>query len=247
MSEYIIEVKNLSKSFKIYHEKRNSIYESISGIFNKKKYYEKLNVLDDVSFTINKGETFGIIGKNGTGKTTLLRLLSKIYKPDKGTIQIRGTIIPFLSLGAGFQIDLTARANIIQYGILLGFKKSEIEKRIDSIMKFAELEKFIDTKLKSFSSGMFARLAFSTAIQVDPDILLIDEVLHVGDIDFQKKSFDKIKSFKEQGKTVVFVTHNMKAITENCDRAMYLMDGKVGYIGEPDKVVDEFSRKAMTN
>jgi len=235
-----IEVDNVSKSFRIYHEKRNSIYETIGGFFSKKKYYEELKVLDDVSFSVQGGEMFGIIGKNGTGKTTLLRLLSNIYKPDKGTIKLNGAVVPFLTLGAGFEIDITAKANVIQYGILLGFKKSEIEQKFDSIIQFAELEKFADTKLKNFSAGMYARLAFSTAIQVNPDIILIDEVLHVGDIDFQKKSFNKIKSFKEQGKTVVFVTHNMTNITEHCDRAMFLDNGKIKSIGDPKLVVEKF-------
>src|ERR1051326_2783436 len=180
MSDIAVEVKNISKTFRIYHEKRNSVYESISGWFSKKKYYEDLQILNDVSFSVKKGEMFAIVGKNGIGKTTLLRIIAGIYKPDRGTVTVNGSVAPLLGLGAGFQGDLTARSNIIQYGILLGFKKKDIIERIDDIMKFAELEKFADTKLKNFSSGMHARLAFATAVQVDPDILIIDEVIQVG-------------------------------------------------------------------
>lgn len=241
MSEIAIEIKNLKKSFRIYHEKRNSMFEALIGIFDKHKYYEELLVLDDVSFNVNKGEMFGIIGRNGTGKTTLLRLLSGIYGPDSGTIKVNGTLIPFLGLGLGFHPDLTAKANIVSYGRLLGFSKKEIEKRESDIIKFAELEKFEDTKIKNFSSGMMARLAFATAIQVDPDIVLIDEILSVGDIDFQKKSYDTFLSFKERGKAIVVVTHNLDIIRHNCERAMFLNNGKIQAIGEPEKVIDAYT------
>lgn len=240
MTENAIEVKNVTKSFRIYHEQRNSIYEVISGFFSKRKYYEKLLVLDNVSFDVKKGEMFGIIGKNGTGKTTLLRLLSRIYKPDAGLITVNGTLIPFLGLGLGFQPDLTAKANVILYGRLLGFSKKEIQSKEKQIIEFAELEKFEDTKLKNFSSGMYARLAFSTAAQVDPDIILMDEVLSVGDIGFHKKSHDTFLSFKKRGKSIVLVSHDLKTIKDNCDRAMFLNEGKIQAIGEPQKVIDAY-------
>src|SRR5574342_16359 len=156
MSEFAIELKNVSKMFRIYHEKRNSVYETIVGWFSKKKYYEDLPVLKDISFSVKKGEMFGIIGRNGAGKTTLLRIISGIYKPDGGSVLINGSLVPFLGLGTGFQIELTARANVIQYGILLGFNKKEISDLVDGIIKFAELEKFADIKIKNFSSGMYA-------------------------------------------------------------------------------------------
>lgn len=240
MSDFSVEAKDLSKFFRIFHEKRNSIYETVIGWANKKKNYEKLKVLDNISFSIQKGEMFGIIGKNGVGKTTLLRVIGGIYKPDNGTIKINGSLVPFLGLGAGFQIDLTARANVIQYGILLGFSKKEIESRVDNIIKFAELEKFADTKLKNFSTGMYARLGFATAIQVNPDILLIDEVLQVGDIDFQKKSFETILEYKKRGKTIILVTHDMTPIENYCDRAMFIEKGKIKFIGEPKLVVEKY-------
>lgn len=240
MSDNRVELRNVSKTFRIYHEKRNSIYESLTGYFSKKKYYEDLPVLKDVTFSVKKGEMFGIIGKNGTGKTTLLRVITGIYKPDSGSVSVNGTLIPFLGLGAGFQIELTARANVIQYGILLGFSKKQIEERVDEVMKFAELEKFSDTKLKNFSTGMYARLAFATAVQVDPDILIIDEVLQVGDVTFQQKSYETILSFKKRGKTIIFVTHDMDPVQEHCDRAMFLNEGRIASIGNPEQVVSDY-------
>ncbi|MBM2818349.1 MAG: transporter binding protein [Nitrosarchaeum sp.] len=240
MTESAIVVKNLSKKFRIYHERRNTVYEIITSFFNKKKYYEELTILDNVSFEVNKGEIFGIIGRNGTGKTTLLRLLSQIYKPDSGSIKINGSLVPFLSLGAGFQLEMTASDNVILYGKLLGFSKKEIKNKLEEIIKFAELEKFADTKLKNFSSGMYARLAFATAVQVNPDIILMDEILSVGDIGFQKKSHDTFVSFKEKGKTIVLVSHDLKVIRENCDRVMFLNEGKIVDIGDPEQVIKTY-------
>ncbi len=242
MSDYRVELKNVSKKFRIYHEKRNSVFESIAGYFSKKKYYEELPILKDVSFGVEKGEMFGIVGRNGIGKTTLLRIIAGIYKPDEGRVIINGNLLPFLGLGVGFQIELTARANVIQHGILLGFKKRQIESLVDDIMKFAELEKFADTKLKNFSSGMFARLAFATAVQVDPDVLIIDEVLQVGDMSFQQKSQEAILSFKKKNKTIILVTHDMTYIRNYCDRAMFLNQGKIEAIGAPNEIVDAYSK-----
>lgn len=239
--ETAIRVENLTKTFRIYHEKRNSVYETLTSFFSKQKYYEDLTVLDNVTFDIKKGEMFGIVGRNGVGKTTLLRLISGIYKPNSGKITVNGTLIPFLGLGAGFQGELTARDNVILYGKLLGLSSKEIRSKVEQIIQFAELEKFADTKLKNFSSGMYARLAFSTAVQVDPDIVLMDEVLSVGDIGFQKKSRDTFMSFREKGKTIVIVTHDLRVIIENCTRAIFLNHGKIAAIGEPQKVVDAYT------
>lgn len=244
MTENAIDVNNVTKRFRIYHEKRNSVYEALVGRFSDGKYYEDLVVLKNLSFSINKGEMFGIVGKNGTGKTTLLRIISGIYKPDEGSVTVNGSLIPLLALGAGFQMELTAKSNVIQYGILLGFKRKEIEARVDKVMAFAELEKFSDTKLKNFSSGMYARLAFSTAIQIDPEILIIDEVLQVGDLAFQQKSYEAILSFKKRGKTVILVTHNVTSIQDHCDRAMFLNHGTIEAIGEPRTVVDAYKKSS---
>ena len=206
MSEYAVSVKHLSKKFTLYHEKRDSIYESATSWFQKKRHNETLQALDDVSFNVKHGEIFGIIGRNGGGKTTLLRIISKIYSGDSGSVDVKGTIIPVLALGLGFHPELTAITNIYQSSILLGFKKDEIEKRIGDIIEYAELEKFADTKIKNFSAGMQMRLAFATSVLVDPDILLLDEVFAVGDVAFQKKCFDTIMSFKKRGKAIIFVS-----------------------------------------
>ena len=240
MSEFAIELKNVSKTFRIYHEKRNSVYETIVGWFSKKKYYEDLPVLKDVSFSVKKGEMFGIIGRNGAGKTTLLRIIAGIYKPDSGSVLINGSLVPFLGLGTGFQIELTARANVIQYGILLGFNKKEISGLVDKIIKFAELEKFADIKIKNFSSGMYARLAFSTAIQADPDVLIIDEALLVGDLGFQQKCFETINNFKNNGKAIILVTHDMQIVQSFCDRAMFLDQEIIESIGDPAEVIQAY-------
>lgn len=237
-----IEAKNVAKTFRIYHEKRNAVFDHLINIANKENHFEELVVLDDVSFTVRKGEMLGVIGRNGSGKTTLLRLIARIFKPNKGIIRTNGTIVPLLELGTGFQADLTVRDNIIQYGIILGFTKKEITSRVDNILQFAELGKFFDTKIKNFSSGMIARLAFSTAIQVEPDILLVDEILAVGDMPFQQKSYNAFLSFKEQKRTIVYVSHDIDSVKKLCDRAILLEKGKIESIGEPRKVVDDYLR-----
>lgn len=240
MNTTAIKVENVSKTFRIFHEQRDSTFEFLIGFLKRKKYHENLQVLKNISFEIKKGEMFGIVGKNGAGKTTLLRLISGIFKPDQGKIVTNGTVTPLLNLGIGFEQDLTAKTNVIQYGILLGFKKEEITKKVDKILRFAELEKFADTKLKNFSSGMYARLAFSTAMEIDPDIIIIDEALHAGDMSFQKKAFNAILSFKKRGRTVIVVTHDMRPIQENCDRALFLNNGIIESIGDPQEVVSRY-------
>jgi len=240
MSENSINVKNVSKKFRLYHEKRTTLYESIIGSVNRKPHYETLQVFDDVSFNVKKGETFGIVGRNGSGKTTLLRLLSKIYQPDSGSIETNGIVVPVLALGLGFHPDLTAITNIYQSSILLGISKKQIKEKIDDIIKFAELEKFADTKLKNFSSGMQMRLAFATAVQVDPAVLLLDEVIAVGDLNFQKKCLDVMLDFKKRGKSIVLVSHDSASVKELCDRAMFLKDGSIEIIGNPDDVINSY-------
>src|SRR6185312_14814722 len=239
-SDIAIDVQNVYKNFRIYHEKRNSIYDQVSSTFNRKKHFEDFPILQDISFQIKKGEMFGIIGLNGSGKTTLLRLLAGIMRPNSGKIETRGKIVPLIALGTGFSPELTARDNIILNGMILGFTKKDIIGKIDAIIGFAELEKFVDIKLKNFSTGMHARLAFSIAMQVDPDILIVDEVLSVGDVPFQEKSFNAFMSFKKKGKTIVFVTHNLSQITRLCDRAIFLNKGKIQKVGNANEVVNEF-------
>ena len=240
MSEYAVSVKHVSKKFKLYHEKRDSIFEAMTGFLQKKKNSEILQALDDISFDVKRGEIFGIVGPNGGGKSTLLRIISKIYRPDSGSVDVKGTIIPILALGLGFHPELTAITNIYQSSILLGFPKEEISKRVDDIIKFAELEKFADTKVKNFSAGMQMRLAFATSVLVNPDILILDEVFAVGDVNFQKKCFDTIMDFKKRGKAIIYVSHDMEAVQRFCDTVMYLKQGKVGMIGSPEETVNAF-------
>ena len=240
MPDYAINVKNISKKFRLYHEKRDSIFEAATSFFQKKRHYEILQALDSVSFNVKQGEIFGIIGRNGSGKTTLLRIISKIYAPDSGSVDVRGSIIPVLALGLGFHPELTAITNIYQSSILLGFPKEEISKRVSDIIKFAELEKFADTKVKTFSAGMQMRLAFATSVLVDPDILLLDEVFAVGDVNFQKKCYETIMSFKKRGKAIIFVSHDVNAIKKHCDTVLFLKEGKVGALGSPEDTVASY-------
>ncbi len=237
MSDVSISVNNVSKNFKLFHEKHTSIYESVMGFFNRKKNYETLKALDDVSFDVKHGEMFGIIGRNGGGKTTLLRLISNIMKPDQGHIHTNGKVIPLLALGLGFHPELSAVTNIVQSSVLFGIGKKEITPKIDKIIEFAGLERFADTKIKNFSAGMQMRLAFATAMQVKPDILILDEVFAVGDLDFQAKCYDAIMSFKKQGKSIIFVSHDMNSIREHCDRVLFLNKGKVESIGEANEII----------
>jgi len=238
----IISFEHIYKGFRLYHEQKNSIFELVTSFATRKSHLEHLKVLEDISFSVNRGETFGIVGNNGSGKTTILKLISNIYKPDKGTIKAQGQIVPLLQLGIGFHPELTAIDNIITYGILLGFTKKWIKSKIPEILQYAELEKFSDTKIKNFSSGMYSRLAFSTAIQVDPDILLVDEVLAVGDVSFQKKCLSSFDDFKKSNKTIVFVSNDMHHILNICDRVLLLKNNKIEKIGNPEEVVNYYTK-----
>ena len=231
-----IKVENLYKNFKIPHEKHTSLKSATLNVFKRKKYtLHKAAV--DINFEVKKGEFFGIIGQNGCGKSTLLKMLAKIYVPDKGKITINGKLSPFLELGVGFNPELSARDNIYLNGVILGLTRKEIDNKLNEIIAFSELEEFIDQKLKNFSSGMQVRLAFSVAIQAHADILLVDEVLAVGDAEFQKKCFDVFRDLKKKGKTIVFVSHGMNSIEEFCDRVMLINDAKIVDIGEPKRVI----------
>jgi lipopolysaccharide transport system ATP-binding protein len=237
---YGVIVQDIYKSFRLYHEKKSTLYEHLVGLLSKSRGYEKLDVLNGISFNVKKGEMMGIIGKNGQGKTTLLQILSGILKPDRGIVKLFGSTVPLLSLGAGFQPDLSAIDNIIMYGLYLGLRKKELKELVPEILAYSELERFADTKVKHFSTGMNARLAFATAVQVNPEILLVDEVLSVGDVAFREKSFQTFLSFKRKGKTIVFVSHSLKLVRRLCDRAIFIQGGKIQKSGRPDEVVDEF-------
>lgn len=242
MSEKVaIQVRNVKKDFYLPHHKSGSIKQSIVQIFQKKeKGGENFHALRGVSFDVKDGEFLGIVGRNGSGKSTLLKILSNIYMPSSGHVKHYGKLVPFIELGVGFKAELTGRENVYLNGALLGFSKKEIDERYDTIVAFSELGEFMDQKLKNYSSGMKVRLAFSVATHADADILLLDEVLAVGDADFQRKCYDYFKSLKKQKKTIIFVTHSMGAVREYCDRAILIKDGKVAHEGSPDDVADEY-------
>lgn len=235
----VIEVKNLYKIFKIPHERRDSLREHFVNFF-KPVSYEVFNAVEDLSFSVEKGDFFGIIGRNGSGKSTLLKLLAGVYGPTKGNITVRGKIAPFLELGVGFNPELSGKENVYLNGTILGLSERQIRSKYDDIVAFAGLEKFMDQKLKNYSSGMYVRLAFSVAVQADADVLLLDEVLAVGDSDFQQKCFDVFRRFKKEGKTIVFVTHDLGAVREFCNKALYMKHGKMVATGEVNEVISQY-------
>lgn len=235
-----ISVKNVSKDFKLPHEQNNSFKSIIVHPFRARGTVEKQHALRDISFEVKKGEFFGILGRNGSGKSTLLKILAEIYVPTKGSVDVKGKLVPFIELGVGFNPELTGRENVYLNGALLGFSKKEIDHKYKDIVEFAELEDFMDQRLKNYSSGMQVRLAFSVATRAEADVLLIDEVLAVGDADFQRKCFNYFRSLKDSGKTVVFVTHDMVAVKDFCDRAILIEDSKMIFEGNADKTADEY-------
>ena len=243
-AENAIVVTNLHKSFRLPHENHSGVKQLLINLTSKKKSgYEIQEVIKDVSFQIKKGEFFGIVGRNGSGKSTLLKLLSGIYTPDKGHIQVNGSLTPFIELGVGFNPELTGRENVFLNGALLGFSHSQMEAMYEEIVAFAELERFMDQKLKNYSSGMQVRLAFSIAIQAETDILVLDEVLAVGDEAFQRKCIEYFYELKKRNKTVILVTHSMESVRRFCDRAI-LLDGGEVVVDEKnvDHVADEYSK-----
>ena len=233
----IIRVSNLSKNFKLPKEKNSSIKNLFLNPFKTRRYNIQ-TALKNVSFEINRGEFFGIIGRNGSGKSTLLKMLAGIYSPDQGTIEIKGKLTTFIELGVGFNPELTGRENVFLNGALLGFNRSEMRLMYPEIVKFAELDNFMDQKLKNYSSGMQVRLAFSIAIKAESSILVLDEVLAVGDLSFQEKCFEYFKEIKAKGRTVVFVSHDQKSIERFCDRVLYIKDSKVEVIGKTKDVLN---------
>jgi len=241
--EVAIKLDGVSKTFKLPHEKVSSIKNIFAHAINyirKRRSYEKQQALKDISFEVKKGEFFGIVGRNGSGKSTLLKLLAGIYKQDKGTIEVNGRLTPFIELGVGFNMELTGRENVFLNGALLGFSRKEMKAMYHSIVEFAELERFMDQKLKNYSSGMQVRLAFSIAIRAQSDILLIDEVLAVGDESFQDKCLKIFYKLKEEGRTIVFISHDMESIRKFCDRAVVIHNGELVYSGTPRQAAVEY-------
>jgi ABC-type polysaccharide/polyol phosphate transport system ATPase subunit len=239
MSARVLQASGVSKTFALPHEYRTTLKEYFLHPL-RRVTYERNEALKDVSFSIDQGEFFGVIGPNGSGKSTLLKVLGGIYRADSGAVRINGKLSTFIELGVGFNMELNARDNILINSTLLGFTRRELSEKFDEILEFSELERFVDQKLKNFSSGMQIRLAYSIAIQVPFDILLLDEVLAVGDAEFQEKCFTTFDRFRSEGRTIVFVSHDLSSISHFCDRAMLLRDGTIDAIGPPDEVIDAY-------
>ncbi|MDO8487507.1 MAG: ABC transporter ATP-binding protein [Candidatus Curtissbacteria bacterium] len=242
-----IEFKNVTKTYNPAKGRYGLLTQALGGnlnrIIGRKLKEERIVALKNVSFSVERGETLGIIGKNGAGKSTILKLISKITYPDGGEIEARGRIGAFIELGAGLHPELSGRENIFLYGAILGMKKKEIEKKFDEIVDFAEIKRFLDIPIKKYSSGMYSRLGFSVCAFCDPDILLVDEVLAVGDINFQEKCLSKMLSFTKE-KSIIFVSHNLEAIKSICSKVIYLEKGKIKKIGSPDVVIKDYLKEA---
>lgn len=233
-TENSIVVDKVVKNFKVYLDKGSTLKERVISV--KRNRYEVRQILDGISFSIPKGQAVGLIGKNGCGKSTTLKMLTRIYKPTGGTIQVKGRVSSLIELGAGFHPDMSGRENIYINASIFGLKKEEIDERLEEIIRFSELKEFIDNPVRTYSSGMYMRLAFAVAINVNADVLLIDEILAVGDVSFQKKCFDKLQEIKENGTTIVIVSHSMDQLYSICDRLIWIEKGKVREDGIPQQV-----------
>lgn len=240
-NEIAIKVTNVYKSFNIYFDRANTLKERLLFI-GKRNKREKREILNNINLDIKKGETVALIGVNGSGKSTLLKLMTKIIYPNEGTIETNGKLTSLLELGAGFHPDFSGRENIYFNASIFGLTKKEIDDRLDKIIDFSELGEYIDNPVRTYSSGMYMRLAFSVAINVDAEILLIDEILSVGDQHFQEKCFNKMRQLRKEGKTMVFVTHSMDSVKQLCNRAIWLYEGKVKLDGNTEEVIAEYIR-----
>lgn len=240
MSDFAIRVKNIKKVYKLYDKPSLRIKEAFS--LSKKKYHKEFSALKDVSFEVKKGEMLGIIGKNGAGKSTLLKIITGVLTPTDGSIEIEGKVSALLELGAGFNPEYTGIENIYLNGSMMGFSREEIDQKISAIVDFADIGDFINQPVKSYSSGMFARLAFAVSINVEPDILIVDEALSVGDVFFQAKCYKKLNDLKNSGKTILFVTHDMGSVIKYCNRAILINDGVVAKEGNPAEIVDIYKK-----
>ncbi len=232
----MISLEGVNKVFLLPHDRKSTLRQRFVSIF-KKSTYEKLYALRDINLKVNRGEFLGIIGKNGSGKSTLLKLIANVIEPTSGRVFVNGNVAPFLELGVGFQWDLTVKDNIFFYGALLGMSRKEILEKYNWIIEFSGLERFVDAKLKNLSSGMQVRLGFSITVAVESPILLVDEVLAVGDLDFQQKCYDTFRSFKKNGRTIVFVSHDLDAVEKFCDRVALLRNGKIENQGAAESVI----------
>jgi ABC-2 type transport system ATP-binding protein/lipopolysaccharide transport system ATP-binding protein len=241
MSNTIIDVSHVTMRFHLNVDKVLSLKEFAVKALSRKLRYEDFTALDDVSFSVNKGETIGLVGRNGAGKSTMLKIISGILKPTAGSVKVNANVVPMLELGSGFDMELSGRENIFLNGAILGYSKEFLENKYDDIVAFSELGQFIETPIRNYSSGMLARLAFSVASVVEPEILIVDEILSVGDTAFQEKSRARMMELMSGGTTVLFVSHSMEQIREMCNRAVWLDHGQVKMIGGADEVCEAYA------
>lgn len=242
---YAIEVENLTKVFHVLQRESSVKSAALKSLLRRFPQRTEFVALRDISFQIPRGQTVGVIGRNGSGKSTLLTLLSRIYRPTSGSITVHGRVATLLELGAGFHPEFTGIENIFLNGVILGMPRVELEKRLPQIIEFAELEEFIDTPVKHYSSGMITRLGFSVAVHLEPDVLLVDEVLAVGDGAFQEKCYNKIEEFKRQGVTIFFVSHDMNAVRRVCDRVLWIDQHELRADGAPEDVIAQYENKTL--
>jgi ABC-2 type transport system ATP-binding protein len=238
--EPMIQLENVSVHYQIPNLKITSVKEYIIKLLQRKMSYHQFHALNNVSLDIHAGEVFGVIGHNGAGKSTLLKVIARVLRPTKGRVILRGNISPLLELGGGFDPELTGRENIFLNSAILGFSKKDIKTRFDRIVAFAELEEFIDTPVRNYSTGMISRLGFSVATDVQPEILIVDEVLSVGDSDFQKRCSDRINTFRQNGTTILLVSHDLDAAQKICDRIAWLDHGELKIIGKPAGIIEKY-------
>jgi ABC-type polysaccharide/polyol phosphate transport system ATPase subunit len=232
--------QDIMQRFRVIHERPDTLREAFAHLFRNRTSYYNFEALKGISFTIGDGEVVGIVGRNGSGKSTILKIIAGVYRPTAGLVKVSGKVAALIELGAGFHAELTGRENVVINGLLLGLSKREIRRCEQQIVDFAELGEFIDSPIKQYSSGMYMRLAFAIATEVDPDILLMDEILAVGDAAFQQKCFARIEDFRRQGKTIVFVSHNASSIRMICNRAILIHDGKIAKDGATDQVLAQY-------
>ena len=235
-----IRLENITQRFRVIQERPDTLRELFAKLFRHETHFYDFEAVKNVSLEVPRGQMLGVIGRNGSGKSTLLKIVAGVYRPSAGRVEVKGSLAPLIELGAGFHHELTGRENILINGLLLGYSKREMLEREQRIIDFAEIGDFIDAPVKQYSSGMYMRLAFSVATEINPEILLIDEILAVGDLPFQQKCFQRIRNFREAGKTIMMVSHNMGQVAEQCDRAIFLDQGSIMADGHPDEVVEMY-------
>ena len=239
-NQVAVRVEHVTQRFRVIHERPDTMRELFSKFLRHQAKFHDFDAVKDVSLDVPHSQTLGLIGRNGSGKSTLLKIIAGVYKPTSGRVRVEGSLAPLIELGAGFHPELTGRENILMNGLLMGYSKDEMLEREDRIIEFAEIGEFIDSPVKQYSSGMHTRLAFSVATEVDPDILILDEILAVGDAAFQEKCFARIRKFREFGKTILMVSHSMQQIVDHCDRVVLLDHGAIVADGQPEDVAEYY-------